>query len=217
MFPSLHHCTHILQAAPAACFPGRQPCVQQGSASAPRAPGVQLRDVSGPCASGGGQARPPLRAATLRVSAAASRGHPRCPVQQLSCCRAASSAWFQAAFSALECHPNRSSRVLGWGPQALQQRRAAPAAAMGCVGCAAGGRRSWEQGQLPAVTEPSRGSLDTSSPSSCRVLLASVRWQLPPPRMRKQGRWRQVRRRSTGPGPGGELWVWELAGAVLWV
>lgn len=105
----------------------------------------------------------------------------------------------------LECHPNRSSRVLGWGPQALQPRRAAPAAAMGCVGGAAGGRRSWEQGQLPAVTEPSRRSLDTA-PSSCRVPLASVRWQLPPPRMRRQGRWRQVRQRSTGPGPGGELW-----------
>lgn len=129
-------------------------------------------------------------------------GHPRCPVQQLSCCRAASSTWFQVAFSALECHPNRSSRVLGWGcsPSSSAGRHQQPRGL--CQLC------RWRQTQLgtraaASSNQTQQGISGHFFPSPCRVLLASVRWQLPAPRMRKQGPWRQVRQQSTSPGPGG--------------
>lgn len=74
---------------------------------------------------------------------------------------------------------------------------------------AAASSNQTQQG-VSALAVPDR--LDTSFPSSCRVLLASMRWQLPPRRMRKQDQWRQVRQQSTSPVLGAELWVWELAG-----
>lgn len=160
--------------------------VQQGSAFRPHATGWMHSVPDGQASP---QASPQLLAVVQGVSPALLSCH--CSAFPLGSTAPFQLSWAGTPVSLAggqQAHPQdrevseggTAANSFPWARAGVQVRTNIP-----------GNKACHRQYPKPALALPN--GLNGSFTSSCRVLLALMRWQLPPPPMRKQDPWRQVR------------------------